>query len=146
MFFSDVLATSRTYNQTSEGTYGQFISGQKDDSAFSLNVPAYLIQLSSSSDATSGYRTNIGVVNLSPVEIPVDIELFNASGLGLGHIYLNIAPWGYLQQGRVFAGVGAEGTEDGFAVVRTSAQDGRFLAYASVVDNQTNDPTYIPGN
>ncbi|MEW6338599.1 MAG: hypothetical protein ACOY3Y_04220 [Acidobacteriota bacterium] len=33
---------------------------------------------------------------------------------------------------------------DGYAVLRTPTPGGRFYAYASVVDNRSGDPIYVP--
>jgi hypothetical protein len=33
---------------------------------------------------------------------------------------------------------------DGFAVLRTTTPGGAFLAFASVVDNRSGDPIFIP--
>jgi hypothetical protein len=34
--------------------------------------------------------------------------------------------------------------ETGLALVRTTTPSGRFFAYASVIDNRTHDPQYVP--
>jgi len=140
---SDVLVTSRTYNLTADGTYGQFIEGRDEDSAFDIDHPAYMIQLASSENPGNGFRSNVGIVNLSGETAGFDIELFGADGISLGHIPLELEAWEYVQKSRVFAAVGAGELTDGFAVVRTTGESTRFLAYASVIDNRTNDPTYI---
>lgn len=33
---------------------------------------------------------------------------------------------------------------EGFAILWTTTPEGRFLAYASVIDNRSGDPVYIP--
>ncbi len=45
----------------------------------------------------------------------------------------------------VFGKVAAGEVADGYAVVRTTTSGGGLLTFASVIDNLTNDPIYIPG-
>jgi len=57
---------------------------------------------------------------------------------------LTLAPHLHWQLGSVFAHFTDSEVSDGYIVVSTDTADGRFLAYASVVDNHTGDPVFIP--
>ena len=44
----------------------------------------------------------------------------------------------------IFSEIDADDLADAFAVVRTDSPLARIFAYASVVDNRSGDPIYIP--
>jgi hypothetical protein len=104
---------------------------------------ATLILLSRSPDPASGYRTNLGLVNLAPAATRVEIELHTANGTLLDTLSRSLKPYEHRQLNDVFGSVGADDVPDGFAVVRTTSQQGRFLAYASVVDNGSGDAVFL---
>ena len=141
----DLLVTSRTFNQGTEGTYGQFIPLAHMDDAVSFGEEVRLIQLTSSEDSDSGYRTNIGWVNMTDDQIRVEADLYNGSGQHLGGVSLDLGAHGYRQLTDVYSLIEAGAVANGFAVVRTTTAGGAFFTYASVVDKATGDPIYIPG-
>jgi hypothetical protein len=144
----DVLVTSRTYTPNPDavvgGTYGQFIPTAADSDAIDNGEEAYLIQLTRSSDPSLGFRTNIGFVNLTDTSIDIEVDLYDSTGTLLGTEPKNrLEPFGFTQINDIFNRVGAADVSDGYAVVRTTTVAGRFLTYASVVDNITGDPVFI---
>jgi len=147
-----ILVTSRTYNLLGEGnelglpagsTFGQYIPAQPLGEAIRFGEQGRLIQLAQSVAADRGFRTNLGLVNTTDAELTVEVALFTASGEPLGSLPAVLPPQGYRQLNRVFANVTAGEVDDGYAVVRTTTSQGRFFAYASVVDNLTGDPVAI---
>jgi hypothetical protein len=144
-----LLVTSRTYNLLGEGndlglpagaTFGQYIPGVTGEQAIGKGEEGRLIQLSHSSDDAAGFRTNLALVNAVDRQIEVKIGLFSADGVSLGTIDRSLAPYEYRQLNKVFATVTGGDVADGYAVVKTTTEDGRFFALASVVDNSTGDP------
>jgi len=147
-----VLATSRTYNLLASGnplglpggsTFGQYIPAVERTAAIDFGEEGRLIQLSHSTAASGGFRTNIGLVNITSASLDVEVELYTAGGALLGTVPVTLPPFGYQQLNRVFSLVTGGSVDDGYAVVRTTTELGRFLAYASVVDNLTGDPIAI---
>jgi hypothetical protein len=139
------LVTSRTYADSGEGTYGQFIPAVSHADSFAIGQTAALIQLSRPTDPTTGYRSNLGLVNLGAAPMTIEIDLRRSNGERLGTPTQALRPFEYVQIGDVFSlGTGGE-VADGFALLRTTTSGGRFLAYASVVDNRTADAIFIPG-
>lgn len=138
-------ATSRTYNLTTDGTYGQFIGASSQGDAFEFNRDATLIQLSSSPDRVQGFRTNIGLVNLGDFPINMEVDLHHADTRFLGRIETTLEPFDYQQIDDAFGKVNPAPVDDGFAIVRAITFGARYLTYASVIDNRTGDPVYIPG-
>jgi hypothetical protein len=144
-----VLVTSRTYNLLGRGndfglpagaTFGQFIQGVSDDEAIGWGEHGRLIQLAHSADDESGARTNLVLVSAVGSRIDVKIDLFESNGTFLGTVDRTLKPYEYRQLNRIFAPVTGSSVDDGYAVVRTITEGGRFFALASVVDNLTGDP------
>jgi hypothetical protein len=140
-----IIANSRTFNDDPGGTYGQTVPAVDIGRAAGLGSPATLIQLSRSADPSIGFRTNIGVVNVVGEQTAIEIDIHAADGTLLGTITRTLKPFEYRQLNDVFATVGATEIGDGYAVVRTTSEDGRFISYASVVDNKSGDAVFILG-
>ena len=138
------VVTSRTYNQTEQGTYGQFISAVSADNAIDAGQQAALIQLTHNRSASSGFRTNIGLLNTTTAPIDLSIDLYSFDGSTLGSVPVHLQPLSFTQVDKAYENVTGNDVNDGFALVSTTTAGGRFLAYASVIDNRTGDPIYIP--
>ncbi|MGV8039355.1 MAG: PKD domain-containing protein [Thermoanaerobaculaceae bacterium] len=139
-----VMVTSRTYNDQPNGTYGQFVPGAPLSVAFGQGVTARLVQLAYSTDAKKGFRTNLGLVNASSLTIAVWVDLYRGDGTLLGTRGASLGPYRSTQLNDVFSTVTTADVADGFALVRTTTAGGAFFAYASVIDNLSGDPIYIP--
>ena len=141
----EVRATSRTYNATPDGTYGQFIGATTPGDVFDWGTDATLIQLSSSPTSSTGFRTNIGLVNLEPIVATIHVDLYQDDATFLGRVSTTLEPFEFDQIDNIFARVTSDEIADAFAIVRTERIDSTYLAYASVIDNVTGDPIFIPG-
>jgi len=139
-----VSITSRTFNLSTAGTYGQFIAGVTSESFINSGEIGHLVQLSRSSLSSTGHRSNIGFVNTSNRRIDVKVELYKGDGEHLGTKNYPLQPLEYDQVNDILGKVTTESVENGFAVVSTTTSGGQFIAYASVVDNRSGDPVYIP--
>ncbi len=137
----DVKITSRTYNAAgAEGTYGQFIPAQRTSPAVTASAPGALVQLQHDVD----FRTNIGMVNLGEDPVEVEILLYHADGTFYGTVTKNLRPLEMKQIDRIYESVTGQSVYSGFAIVNMLTSGGEVHAYASVVDNGSNDPVYIP--
>ena len=128
-----VMATSRTYATTSEGTYGQGIPGVTGSDAFTTGESAILAGLRQ--DGT--FRTNIGFANTGLEPVDLEVRAHAASGEELGRLSYRVGGSSWHQANQPLP----RGTA--YAVVTSTTPDARYLAYASVVDRATDDPTYI---
>ena len=136
----NVKVTSRTYNAAgATGTYGQFIPSHTMEEALTPGILGTLQQL----QETSQFRTNIGLVNPTVLDVEVDVELYRSSGNLLGVVSRTLEPYEMMQVNRIFDQVGSGVVESGYAVVKVQSADGAILAYASVIDNQSGDPVYV---
>jgi hypothetical protein len=140
----EILAVSRTYNRTDEGTYGQFIGAALEGEAIGDGQEGRIIQLSHNRSGDSGFRTNVGFLNCTGSTAAVQVELRTSEGELLGSRSYSLGPFMFTQKDRIFEEVTTSDVADGYVVTRTTTTGGRFFAYASVVDNRTGDPIYIP--
>lgn len=143
-----VIVNSRTYNLLGSGndlglpagaTFGQFIPGVAASEKIGFGGEGRLIQLSHN-PAGGGFRTNLILVNAGDDPIDIDSELFESNGSHLGTLTRTLAPFEYRQVNRIFEQVTGGSVADGYVVVSTPTDEGRFFALASVVDNLTGDP------
>jgi hypothetical protein len=138
----DLLATAHTRTADADGHYGQFIGSFDETTAAEAGTELRLIGL----EASQAARTNIGVVSACGVPITVDIRMYAADGTGDGELQVELEAFASDQISDVFASLGGKATgDDLYAVVSSATPGARFFAYASVVDNGTNDPIFIPG-
>jgi hypothetical protein len=144
-----ILATNRTYNLLGEGnglglpagaTFGQYIPPRDLREAVSETDEGRLIGLTHDDSA----RTNLGLVNASAFEVRVKTELYLADGTRLGSFSTLLDPFEYRQITRVFEKATNDAVADGYLVLTTNTEGGRFLAQASVVDAITGDPVFVP--
>lgn len=140
-----LMASSRTYNDLGTETYGQYIPAVPASDASDGGHAVRLIQLTHSTSGDAGSRTNIGCVSTMASEITLTVELLSGDGDRLGDLMMTLPPFAYHQSNDVFRAVSSADLADAFALVRPQTADARFLCYASVVDNRSGDPVYIPG-
>lgn len=139
-----LMATSRTYNDQPSGTYGQFVPGFSSSQAITYGQTARIVQMSRSAETGSGFRTNLGLVSVSGSQIDVEVALYSSTGALLGTKNYSLRPWESVQTTDIFSTVTSANVPDGYAVLRTTTPGGQFLAYASVIDNRSGDPIYVP--
>ncbi|MCU0291289.1 MAG: hypothetical protein MUF10_04780 [Thermoanaerobaculaceae bacterium] len=137
-----LAVTTRTYNQPEvDRTYGQGYPALGVDDGMAAGERGIVPQLRES----PAFRSNLGVVILTPGSCRVRVGLRNTAGEPVGTAReLDIAGGRWRQIDRVFADLGAGPTDLGYAVVEVLTQGCRAWAYGSVVDNETGDPTTVP--
>jgi len=135
-----VLATARTYNRTSSGTYGQSYPALTAADGFTRGQTAYIGQL----EKSASFRSNLGVQNLGSTDCSVTVTLHDSSGATLGSpLTQTVAGGRYFQWDDVFAKAGAPAQPLAYATVEVQTSGCRAWAYGSVVDNATGDPTTV---
>ena len=143
------VATSRTSATTASGcAYGMAVPAA---SYFYPGSGGYYLLLdlaSSGGDLTTGYRTNVGIVNpldrgfLTPFPVTVTLNLFTSSGTQIGSPLVLVVS-GAAQVNDVFRAVGGAPTPFEHAYL-TIQSTGAILPYATVIDNVTGAPWYVP--
>jgi hypothetical protein len=138
-----ILVNSRSYHRASIGTYGQHApgvwTGLQDFNTDGVTAIASGIRNLGTVGAT-GYRTNIGAVNLGRYSATMYVNVYDDAGRTLrSQLPLELPPQGHIQD-RLPTTVD-HGSVEFF--VDDPFRDAVVFAYASVVDNRTNDAVYI---
>jgi hypothetical protein len=133
----NLVVTARTYNQVDPThTYGQGYDGVGPPATLSATGSAVLPQLTQN----DLYRTNIGLTNTSDAAATVQVVLHDASGTVVWGDTRLLGPGEFFQYQEPYALVG--GIDQGYATVTVISGNG-VVAVASVIDQQTGDPTTI---
>ncbi len=140
------LASSRTYNKTSQGTLGEYIPALPFASFVGGGTPAggqksilSLQQLAQS----SAYRSNLGVVEASGQPVNLEIRFYDGEGAKILTVPLSLKAGEHRQLNQVLAANGLTNVTTARAEVEVLSGDGQITAYASVVDNITGDPLQV---
>lgn len=137
------LVSARTYNdQGTKGTYGQYIPAADRRGGGSTGDTLLITGLSSN----ASFRLNVGMIN-ADTDAPALITavLLNPYGgvLGTHEYYFAYFPMGLqINNDQLLADLGVAGQFEGATLKLTIGGD-NVHAYASSVDNITNDPIYI---
>ena len=97
-----MTVSSRTYNETPDGTYGQYIGGALDAKAIQQGQEGRIIQLTHNQANNQGFRTNVGFLNRTSLNISVRAELYSWDGSLIGTRNYGLGPYMYTQIDRIF--------------------------------------------
>ncbi len=137
---SNLLLTGRTYAQLAQGTYGQFIEAAlPSDAATRENMR--VLQLIHVEDSPR-YRTNLGVAEIAGSTARVEITVRDSEGRALATYQRTLTPFELLQF-RAIHDLDLGDVYNGRITVRVIEGDGSVVGYVSVVDNHTQDPTFV---
>jgi len=132
------VASSRTFNSTANGTFGQFIPAIPFSQFVGQSARISLQQVAQS----AAYRTNLGLVEAAGENATVLIHVYDNSGHELARIPQSLLPGEHLQLNN-FLQTNGISLADGRIEVEVTSATGKVSAYASVVDNLTNDPLVV---
>jgi uncharacterized repeat protein (TIGR01451 family) len=136
-----LITTARTYNQTTGGTYGQFISAVTSDEAAGVGSrPLQLLQV----EESARFRSNIGLAEVTGQPVKVEITVIPPDAKFSAVTQLELRPNEFRQLNALLRSVGLTDTFNARVTVRAIEGPGRVTAYASVIDMITNDPTLVP--
>ena len=143
----NAVASSRTYNLTSNGTLGQFIPAVPFEKfigkVIDPNAVVPVLGLQQIAQNTD-YRTNFGLVEGSGNPVSLLVSVFSAAGTKLLDVPIDLKANeqrqlnGFLSQNNI-------SLNDGRIEVKATGGDGKVTAYASVIDNRTGDPLLVQG-
>jgi hypothetical protein len=132
------VASSRTFNTTPTGTFGQFIPAIPFSQFIAKSSVISLQQIAQS----TAFRTNLGLVEAAGETANVLVHVFDNSGRELAQIPETLLPSEHLQFNNFLQTNGITLT-DGRLEVEVTSATGKVTAYASVIDNLTNDPLLV---
>lgn len=142
----DFVASQRIYadesNTAKNGTLGQFVPGLDIGQARNKGV---LIQLEASGGrGTKGtFRTNWGGVNPNPAVANINFTLYDKNNGVAGTNTLSVQPFGVIAPTEISGFFGNPDRDLSNAWISFDSDQPVFL-YASVLDNGSEDPTFIP--
>lgn len=140
-----VRVTSRTYNVDENGwTYGTLIPPLN---SFQSAGPGEQLEILGIVGG-DGFRTNVGLVELSPgyngTNAEARIHIVDDQGKELDQFTMQLATAGGTQINDIFAARGI--TAPAAAILYVEVTKGLIGAYATLTDNVTNDSTYLGAN
>jgi PKD repeat protein len=134
---AQLRVTSRTFTNGSSGTYGQSVP---DVRSSDLEATLYLTGMQSN----AAYRTNVGLVNRGASNVNATATLYDGNGSTISTVNVTIPANNFQQSSLVTFFPEAEGRSFSALSMRvtTSSQD-VVTAFASVIDNNSQDPVYM---
>ncbi|HEV7241191.1 MAG TPA: hypothetical protein VGQ36_18305 [Thermoanaerobaculia bacterium] len=139
----DTFASSRTYALDGGGTLGQFIPALRVNEFIGNFAQDSLARISLQQLANStAYRTNLGFVEGTGTPASFLARLVDGNNNLIQQVNLDLPAFGHLQRPLTNLFGNAELT-DGRVEVEVTSAGGKVSAYASVLNNNTNDPLMV---
>jgi Zn-dependent metalloprotease len=133
-----ILVASRTYNQTGNGTYGQYVGAVDAVDGPTTATPQHILMLSGG----GRYRSNIGIIETRGLEAFVRFVLHDAAGTEIANKLIYVGPWQHRQE-ELFAWLETTPIDNCRLEIRAT-DDSPVAVHASVIDNVSNDAVYVP--
>jgi len=134
-----VLVSATTYtftpNDQGPGGYGQGVPAVGVGTKAAVLIPGVF--------QGTDYRTNVGVINTSDVQVDITVAITGADGHELASEDWSLKPYGQKQVSVKTMGVNS--AQGGFVTMTRTSTGGAFRAYATVVDQKTGDAVYTSG-
>jgi hypothetical protein len=139
---SNLIATARTYRPAADGgTFGQFISAVTADDAVGVGTrPLQLLQI----EQSDRYRSNIGIAEVMGRTAMVEVTVIPPDSKVSATITVPMGPNQVRQLNSILLQMGYPDTYNARVTVKVVEGQGKVTAYASVIDNTTADPTFVP--
>jgi hypothetical protein len=137
---TSLTATARTYNQTSNGTYGQYIPGVTVAESVGVNDRALqILQV----EQSTRIRTNIGLNETTGKPVTVEVSLITPDSLTTPVVTIGLQANEFRQIGLLDFGL-PDAVYNGRVTIKVISGEGRITGYGSAIDQITQDPTYVP--
>ncbi len=139
----DLHVSSRTINTSNTGTYAQAVP------AVSAGTGRSAILVPGLRHGDGIWRTNLGIINLHPWELDVDVVVNTGTGSAIPIGPITLGPYEYRQINGIFRDLVDPQQElltaSVWIVDSRHYLHSRFLAYGSVIDNRTGDAIFVQG-
>jgi hypothetical protein len=127
------------------GTFGFSIPAQSTSQTVSAGESAWLAYVSSSPSASSGFRTNLILLNTGTATTVASVAVLRGDGTPAAPARdYTLGRLSGAQQGDVGASFGLAGTETNLRVVVTVRSGGPVAIGASLIDNAISSIAYVP--
>jgi len=150
---TDVQVWARVYSISADGTksYGQLIEGiptadmSPDDDPYEADQMQHLFAMKHTADGR--FRVNVGIVNPTSMTATYELSVWDKTGQWTGTnnpvATVTLPPYSMKQLGDPLAAVSGGEWSDHWVVLRCTTDGAGGFAYASVVDNATNDAYFV---
>lgn len=135
-----VAVAARTYSRGATGTFGQEFPAL----ALGDGVGAGQVGIVPLVRKSAEFRSNLGLVALADHDCVVRVTLVDSDGTTLGQRDVEVKAGRWTQLDDVFAKLGSPARDQAYVRIEALTAGTRAWAYASVIDNRTNDPTTVP--
>lgn len=132
-----LVVGSRTYTRDGTRTYGFASQATRRESA----IPSGQTRRITDVRENAAFRTNLGLTNVSRATVTVRVNLVLADGSVAGQQTYTLLPWSHIQRNRVVRDFTS--AEVAGATLAIEPSGGAVIAYAAIVDNSTNDSSYV---
>jgi uncharacterized repeat protein (TIGR01451 family) len=135
-----LIVTARTYDQTSAGTLGQFVQAVTPADAVGTSDRA--LQLLQMEDSPR-YRTNLGLAEVTGKPVTAEVTVILPDSKVAPKVQIPLGAFEY-RQFPIISSLGLGNTYNARISVKVIDGQGKITAYGSVIDQKTQDPTFVP--
>jgi len=135
-----LVVTARTYDDTSSGTLGQFLQAVTPTDAIGNGERS--LQLLQMEDSPR-YRTNLGLAEVTGKPATAEVTVILPDSKVAPKVSIPLAAFEY-RQFAIISSLGLGNTYNARISVRVIDGQGKVTAYGSVIDQKTQDPTFVP--
>jgi len=135
-----LVVTARTFNDTAAGTLGQFL--QAVTPADAVGTGERSLQLLQMEDS-SRYRTNLGLAEVTGKAATAEITVILPDSKVAPKVSIPLAAFEY-RQFPIISSLGLGNVYNARISVKVIDGQGKVTAYGSVIDQKTQDPTFVP--
>jgi uncharacterized repeat protein (TIGR01451 family) len=135
-----LVVTARTFNDTAAGTLGQFL--QAVTPADAVGNGERSLQLLQMEDSPR-YRTNLGLAEVTGKAATAEVTIILPDSKVAPKVSIPLAAFEY-RQFAIISSLGLGNVYNARISVRVIDGQGKVTAYGSVIDQKTQDPTFVP--
>jgi uncharacterized repeat protein (TIGR01451 family) len=135
-----LVVTARTFNDTAAGTLGQFL--QAVTPADAVGTGERSLQLLQMEDSPR-YRTNLGLTEITGKPATAEVTVILPDSKVAPKVQIPLAAFEY-RQFSIISSLGLGNVYNARISVRVIDGQGKVTAYGSVIDQKTQDPTFVP--
>jgi PKD repeat protein len=134
-----VTAWARTWNDSADGSYGQFLPAFGAENLVSAGAKGWLLGLAEN----DGFRSNLGLVNPGTETTAVEVVLFGPGGAELGRRTESVPGGGALFLPKYLRTLTGRSDLSGIYAEIRPLSGPSVNAWASVVDNRSGDAIFV---
>jgi len=135
-----LVVTGRTYDQTANGTLGQFIPAVTEDDAIgSATGSLQILQV----EESPRYRTNLAVAEVTGKPVTAEVTVTLSDSKVSPKVRIPLAAYESLQL-PILSSLGLGNAYNARVSVQVIEGDGKVTAYGSIIDRTSGDATFVP--